>query len=348
MMESKQHMLDGIAHLNQGEWESALHHFERAAELRESQPWRHDPEAAWVLAAAWINRSDVLRILGQTPEAIHSLDRAIDAMNHVPLADHPDRADRLILAWINRATACGEAQLPDAALEDFSKAEELLRTKMEAPSGRRQLLASMLHANRARILLDLDRTIEGWRDSQSALDCLADIEPAESIAEAAIKARGIHCRALAMLLDEPDGLSLETSWIARATDAVEEALLLVKSSHYRSDWITDLVKYGAKIYRVCQPHFLAEFIRDWTRPFATDSDASLVQSLTHELLLAKADLERRIRQRPHDTPFVEKELRTLASLQRAETELARNFPSSGRAFASADRISPKTVELQTH
>lgn len=75
-MESKRHMLGGIARLEDGDWLTALRHFDHAIALREALPWRDDVESAWVLAAAWINRSDLLRFLGEPEEGIRSLDRA--------------------------------------------------------------------------------------------------------------------------------------------------------------------------------------------------------------------------------------------------------------------------------
>jgi len=322
-MESKRHMLEGIAQMEQGDWRTALGHFEKAIEIREALPWRNDVESAWVLAAAWINRSDVLRVLGNTEDAIRSLDRAIEAMQHVPLETNTGYADRLILAWINRATACGEADRMAEALAGFSKGEELLETWGGTPTPGRKLMASMLHANRARVLLEMGRTVGGWQNAQLAVDFLKISDhPSGPSAEAAIKARGVLCRALAMLLDQPDGIALAQDWIARATDSAEEALAISRSSGYRGAWIADLVRYGAKIYRVCQPHFLAEFVREWTTgdgPLA--GDEILKREMAGELLIAQADLEQRVRLAPHETEIVTREMKTLSTLQIAQKEL---------------------------
>lgn len=323
MMESKRHMLDGIASMQDGDFPTALRHFEEAAAIRESQPWHGDPQAAWLLAAAYINRSDVLRFLDRRDDAVHSLDRAILAMDHVPLDQNSHCPDRLILAWINRATTCGELGRPAEALAGFSKAEELLEKWGITLTRERQLLASMLHANRARVLLDLGRSIGGWRSAGTAVDFLKNLDPVGPVAEASIKARGILCHALAMLLDEPGGIELAHDWIATATDSTEEALALIHRSGYRAPWLADFVRYGAKIYRVCQPHFLGEFIREWITgdgPLAADD--VLKKEMSRELLFAKAELEHRVRLRPHDTEHVQRAISTLSSLQRAEAALA--------------------------
>ena len=323
MMEARRHMLDGIARMRDGDFSTALHHFEEAAALRESQPWQDDPQAAWLLAAAHINRSDVLRFLDRHEEAVHSLDRAIQAMAHVPLDQNSDCPDRLILAWINRATTRGESGKPAEALTGFSKAEELLEKWGAAVTPERQLLASMLHVNRARVFLALGRSIDGWQSAGFALEVLKNLDPIGPVAEASIKARGILCHALAILLDEPGGIKLTQDWIATATDSTEEALALIRSSGYRAPWLADFVRYGAKIYRICQPHFLGEFIREWTTsdgPLA--GDEVLKKEMFCELLLAKAELEHRVRLRPHDTGHVQRALSTLSSLQSAEAALS--------------------------
>ncbi|MES2657232.1 MAG: tetratricopeptide repeat protein [Verrucomicrobiota bacterium] len=328
-MESKRHMREGIARMEQGDWLTALRHFDRAVELREARPWHDDVESAWVLAAAWINRSDVLRFLGSPEEGIRSLDRAIDAMHFVRLEENPGYANRLILAWINRGTACGEARQMEEALDGFSTAEKLMETWGGPTTPERKLMASMLHANRSRILLDTGRTIDGWTDAQMAVTFLEGLEPVPVVTEAAIQARGILCRALALLLDEPRGAGQAEDWIALATDAAEEALALVHSSGYRGVWVADLVRYGARIYRICQPHFLGEFIREWvTADGPLVENSALKCEMANELLLARADLERRVRLNPHETERVQRAIKTLLSLQLAEAELAVSWINS--------------------
>jgi hypothetical protein len=321
-MESRRHMLEGIALLEQGDFLTALRHFDRAVELREAKPWREDQESAWILAAAWINRGDALRFLRQQEEGIRSLDRAIEAMRFVPLAANPGYVNRLILAWINRATACGEIHRTDDALAGFSTAENLLAEWSGTITAERKMLTSMLHANRARVLLDLGRTVDAWHDSQRAVSLLTGLEPVVPVIEAAIQARGILCRALAQLLDEPRGAEQAEDWIARATDATEEALALARASGYRGVWIADLVRYGARIYRICQPHFLGEFIRECLTvdgPLAENDE--LKREMARELLLAQADLEKRVQLHAHETEWVERAIQTLRSLQMAESAL---------------------------
>jgi tetratricopeptide (TPR) repeat protein len=317
--DSKRHMQAGIGQMEQGNPAVALEHFDQAVGLRGKLPWRNDVQSAWLLAAAWINRSDVLRQLndsGLLPEAIHSLDRGIEAMSQIPLGEKEMYAERMILAWINRGTACGEAGKTDEALMGFAKAEELFVELGSEVSGRRLFLGSMMRVNRARVLLGMGRVWEGFEDSRNAVEILRKLQVSQEVAIAGIKARSIECHALALLLDEPGGPERVGDWIAEATDSAEEALKLVRATGLRDAWVSDLVRYGAKIYRVCQPQFLGEFILEWVgKNGPLSQDKTLVKEMKNELLLARAEVERKVLLFPHDTEFVEKQMRILKALQ---------------------------------
>ncbi len=324
MIASRIHMLTGIDKMQNGAWDSALFHFDKAVEIREATAWREDLQSAWLLAAAWINRSDVLRKSNRFEEAICSLDRAIEAMAYVPIHQNSAFADRLILAWINRATICGDVGKIDSANAAFSKAEELLATwKLNTGAGRCNLIV-MLHANRARFLIDSGNVIEAWYNSQRAIDSLRELPSGPSNTDVAITTRSIHCKVMAALLDEPNGHLLAGDWIARATDAAEEALTLAKTSQLWSSSVADLVRYGARIYRVCQPHFLGEFLYDcFASRELTYKNPALIDEMLQELALAKSDLKQQVLTRSNDTEFVQRSINTLFLLQEAEREIAK-------------------------
>ena len=308
-------VLEGITHLENGSWETALRLFDRAIAIREASDWKNDPPAAWGLAAAHINRSDALRRTGHLPEAILSLHLAILAMDHVPLSGHPSHPDRLILAWINLATAHDDSAQASQATEAFTQAESLLATWGAGSTPNRISLAAMFHANRARFLIGAGKPVASWRDASHAVRLLDSLGSPRGIASACIEARGILCQALALILETPDGTKLETDWIARATDAAEEALALARTTDYHGQWLTGLVRYCAKIYRICQPHFLGEFLLE---------NSTLIQNPTHisaEFSLARSELTARVLAAPHDTELVIRETATLRKLQLAETRL---------------------------
>lgn len=323
--ESTRHMRAGIPLLESGCWEDARGHFARAAELRGRMPWRDDAESAWVLAAAWINLSDTLARQGNPelfPEAVAHLDRGIEAMGYVPLGENPAFPERLILAWINRATLCAELSDRVSAERDFRMAVDLFGRWGEAVTPQRVFLNAMLYTNRSRFRIATGEGEPAWLDAKQAVALLDALEPAPPVVAAGIKARSVLCRALALVLEDSGALERVGDWIAEATDAAEEALALVKSSGFREVWVADLVRYGAKIYRSCQPHFLGDFIGDWLGdggPLA--GDEGLRGEMKIELLLARAEVERKVLLAPHDTDFVRRQTRILKALQAGERVL---------------------------
>lgn len=317
--ESTRRMVAGLEAMAREEWQRALGHFEHAVVLRERLPWRSDPESAWMLAAAWINRGDVLLRLDQTDlidEAIRSFDRVIEAMEYVPLQRNPAFVERLVLAWINRGTACGECGKLEGALVAFSEAGKIISAREPQMTAELRFMEAMLRTNRAKVLVAAKRSAEAWEDVRLAIRILRNFGTSPQVVTAAIKARCIQCRALALLLEEPGGVERVGDWIAEATDSAEEALALVRISGHRGEWIADLVRYGAKIYQVCQPHFLGEFLAEWLSgrgPLAEDQ--SLREEMRNTLLLAQVEVERKVLLLAHDTEFVEAQTKILKSLQ---------------------------------
>lgn len=319
-------MVAGFEAMNLSGWAEAADHFLAAATERAQLPWQEDGESAWMLAAAWLNHGDVLQRMADPttlPEAIRSFDRSIEAMGAIDLAANPSFPDRLILSWINRGTACGDAGDLTASLSDFGHAEAVLSTWGEDVTPRRLYLSAILRVNRARTLILSGRPLDAWREARSGIARLRAISVTAETAAANIQARSILCRALADLLGQP-GLADEVGdWIAEATDSAEQALSLVRATGFRGDCVADLVRYGAIIYRACQPHFLGEFLVEWLgRNGPLAGDAALKAEMRGILWLGIADVERNVLAAPHETEFVEKQTRIVAALQEGLKGLA--------------------------
>lgn len=317
--ESTRSILAGIAALERGEWAMAESHFAKAGELRDAMPWRGEPESAWMRAAAWLNHGDAVVRAGDTarfPEAIGSFDKAIESMGQVPLGANPALVDRLMLAWMNRGSACGETGDFDASAAAFGEAERLIGEWGGTVSPPRCFLSAMLCVNRARARMAEGRALDAWLDVREGLARFRSLEWTAETVRAGIRARVAGCRALAMLLDEPGGPEKVGDWIAEATDLAEEALALVRASGFRDEGAADLVRYGARIYRACQPRFLGEFLIEWIGnggPLA--DDGALKAEMRNELWLAIAVIERDVLAIPHETEFVEKSTAVLKKLQ---------------------------------
>ncbi len=319
-------MVAGFEAMNRSGWAEAADHFLAAAKERERLPWQEDGESAWMLAAAWLNHGDVLQRMEDPaflPEAIRSFDRSIEAMGAIDLAANPSFPDRLILSWINRGTACGDAGDLAASLSDFGHAEAVLSAWGEDVTPRRLYLSAILRVNRARTLILSGSPLDAWREARSGIARLRPISVTAETAAANIQARSILCRALADLLGQP-GLADEVGdWIAEATDSAEQALSLVRATGFRGDCVADLVRYGAIIYRACQPHFLGEFLVEWLgRNGPLAADAALKAEMKGILWLGIADVERNVLAAPHETEFVEKQTRIVAALQEGLKRLA--------------------------
>jgi tetratricopeptide (TPR) repeat protein len=314
--------LAGIAQMEAGQWRSALEKFDAAIALRESMDWQNEPLVAWGLAAGWLNRGDALYFSGKTGESLASLDRAIEVMAVLPLAENAAYVDRLLLAWINRGTRAGEFGRNDLAEVSFAAAQALFEAWGRETHDARRLLVAMFHGNRARWCLSKGEPAVALADARLAIRVLTPVSlERPEVARAAVLARGVICRVLAALLEMPDGAELSSDWIAEATDATEEALALVKRHGFVGELVADLVRYGALIYRTCQPQFLGEFVCEWLSVNALWGDASLRQEMLGSLQFARAQAEARLLGAPHDDDHVARQTRLIRGLLAAEAAL---------------------------
>jgi hypothetical protein len=75
-------------------------------------------------------------------------------------------------------------------------------------------------------------------------------------------------------------------WITETTDAAEEGMALARywrqrgETHLR-DMEADLFRFGALIYRMCQPHFLAEFVLECMDPEASPGAPVAEENMHH-------------------------------------------------------------------
>lgn len=256
----------GICLLSSGEEEklpAALEDFDRAIALRKDLPLDEEPGFRWGLSAGLMNRGDVLHRMGErAAEATAAYDEAINHLKQLPYAENPATLQRYALAWANRGLVVED---PEEARRCFDECINIL----SEPQNPQQLL-TLCNAtlNRGRHSLQVhDDTEATAADARKVLELLGPHEqnhPAP--AEMALQARHLLAHALVAWLDSSrKGPGIAEDWIGDATDTVEEALAMER--YWEQNGVealrplaSDLFELGLHVYRVCQPHFFADFL----------------------------------------------------------------------------------------
>lgn len=236
------------------------------------------------LGVAWMNRGHEFMLRNDPASlaaALGAYNEAIAVLRKLPLAEHPAWANSLGAALMNRGHllhrlhGVNQATLALAAFDEAVVLLHPLVTEIEKPESkienfwpRRNLAGTRL--NRANLLLDLHRFAEGSSSARAALALVVAFEQTELVdADLALKARRTVCDAIGRVIAEPgadqDALARE------ASDLVDEALALTRHWADRGENVFQplalrLFRYGAQLYRLHQPHFLAEFIRENAPP----------------------------------------------------------------------------------
>ena len=297
-------------------WAEALDDLEDAIRLRESLPLDEQPVFRWGFAAGWINRGDVLSALGRDEESIASYDRALEEL--ALMESSAAVAQRTAVAWNNRGLVLEKLDRRTEAGESFGNAS----SGLEGATDELALLtraAARLHQSRVSGTGDIEGAWEALRSS-------IDFERSNpTAAEISLKARHRICQCLCRDLGGRE--SGTGDWIGTTTDLVDEGLELSRAweeagvSALRPVAL-DLFRLGLRVYRVCQPHFLAEFILESLDPEASpgapggdpDFQAAAVETLSVAL---RESLERGVLE-----DRGEKELAIGRALRAADERLA--------------------------
>jgi len=242
---------------------AALADFDAAIALRKDLPLDGEDGFRWGLSAGWMNRGDALhRLGGRAAEATAAYDEAIAHLRQLPYEENPATLQRYALAWANRGLVVED---PTEARRCFDQCIELLSN----PQNPQQLL-TLCNAtlNRGRHSLQVTNDTESTAaDARHVLELLVPHERSHPApAEMSLQARHLLAHALCAWLDDSrKGPGIAEDWIGDATDTVEEALAVER--HWEQQGIQalrplacDLFELGLHVYRVCQPHFFADFL----------------------------------------------------------------------------------------
>lgn len=321
----------GICLLSSGDPEklpAALEDFNAAIALRKDLPLDEEPSFRWGLSAGYMNRGDVLHRLERDDEALPAYDEALAHLRQLPYQEHPPTRQRYALAWANRGLVTPD---PAEARRCFDQCIELLG-EPENPQQLLTLCNAML--NRGRHSLQVAGDAEATAaDARQVLEWMKPHERAHPApAEMGLQARHLLAHALCVWLDESrQGPGIAEDWIGDATDTVEEALEVER--FWEQQGLTalrplaaDLFHLGLHVYRVCQPHFFADFLVESMdpemSPGAPFDDPNFQAAAARSLQQAVNEVARRAASSSLEPGEMEKQQAILKTLKIADHRLA--------------------------
>jgi tetratricopeptide (TPR) repeat protein len=278
--------------------------FDRALDLRRRLPLQEFPVLRYDLAACLLNRAEAIVRFGDAAQialAVGDYDDAIALLESLPLADDARFPRRLAIAHQNRGLALqalgGASHIVVWAFVDAIAVLE------HADAGQvedRDYLLAAATVNLAKALLLEGTPVAGVLARQAvvrALGLVKDLEEESAdAAQVGLTGRHLLCRIIAAggLADPARAGAVEED-VHEATDVADEALDLVRRWERRGPTrfraiASDLFRFGAHVYAIYQPQFLAEFVADQLDPGR--SSAGYVDSA--EMRAAAEDVLRRV------------------------------------------------------
>ncbi len=326
------HTNRGICTLSAGEKEElpdALADFDRAIELRKEIPADAEENVRWGLAASLMNRGDVLHRMGErNDEARAAYDEAIALLEQMDWQGNPGVLQRLALAWANRGLV-GEDH--NDSRRCFEKCIELL-PEPQNPAQLLTLCNALLNRGRHSLGVAGD-TEASAADARKVLELTTPHErdhPAP--AELSLQGRHLLAHSLVTWLDSSKkGPGLAEDWIGDTTDTVEDALSVLR--HWEQQGFTglrplagELFALGLHVYRVCQPHFFAEFLIESmdpeVSPGAPFADPMFQATAARALHTVVNEVAQRAASSTLEPAQVEKQKKILNTLRAADQRLA--------------------------
>ncbi len=249
---------------------AATHCFEKAIALRKGLPMDADPLYPWGLAASWLNlgeamgRQDTKEL---QEESVRCFDVGLKVLEQMPPESHPSLDARLGVAWMNRGVTLQRLDEPKRAAESFDRAVKTIEAagKPDDPELRRLLMCALLNRGQSSLHGDPPDAGATRRDASQSIEIAEEMEKQELMAaEIGLQARHLLGRSLVQLQQRPEGWE---DWVSTCTDAVDEGLALARLWASRDidrldPLAFDLFRFGGLLYRLYQPHFLAEYLLD--------------------------------------------------------------------------------------
>ena len=289
-----------------------------------------DPETRHLHGVIAMNRGNALQKLAlpaSFADAVRAYDDAIAQFETLPHESTPPLRNTLGAAWLNRGHALLTSGDAAAATDSFERAVALLeRLPLDGDISYRLNLAGA-RTNLAHVLIGIDpeRARRLAQDAHSLLTTHERVHAA--FAEMSLRTRRTWVMANGELLRRG---AVQHTFATEATDAIDEGLALARDletngmSHLRPLALR-LFRLGAQLYRVHQPHFLAEFLLENLSLPAFAADADFRSAAREALTLALTELQRPRNLMVGDAA-AERLLETTRSLRAAQDHLSTLVP----------------------
>jgi hypothetical protein len=339
----------------------AVRAYDAALALLRAEPPGGGNDVRYELARVWMNRARARQKAGNRAgfaDAVLAYDEAIAAGSLLPIATHPDYRNCLGAAWLNRGQVLLQlgdpASLP-AAIRSQEKAVELLRPLPidRDLDYRLNLAGAELNLANALLIAADPTTLERARcAAKNAVVLVSAGEDATAqLADLGLKARRALCEALGRLLFAAAADEATVRELAdEASDAVDTGLGVARRweqrgvPHFRP-LAGRLYRFGAQLYQLHQPHFLAEFLLEnldpASAPAAWTASAEFQEIALTTVTRAREELGRRpmLDVDPAATAALLETSRSLAQAGQRISELSREF-SSASSVPSPASVAP--------
>ena len=310
-----------------------------------------DPAIARDLAVAHMNRGNALQKIltaESLPAAVAAYDQAIAIFRAPPLGATASGQNALGAAWMNRGHALHRQATPEAIAEAAHSHRQAIMilqelplnpgddTPVEAALNHRLNLAGAW-VNLASVLLASPALPERFHLAREASAQTIGIVSADDLAsqhpvaaELSLLGRRARCDALGQLLPAAPDTATTEALAAEASDIVDDGLALARLWEQRGvsqfrPLSARLYHFGAQLYRLNQPHFLAEFLLEHLDPAqspgATPDDPTL-HAIAAETIAATLRTLRAPRMIREADAATLRQVDTLRDLQAAEQRLA--------------------------
>lgn len=263
----------------------SLRAYDTAIALFETLPYETDPTFRNHLGAVWLNRGHALLVAEDLEAAAHAFEQSVALLQALPVDTDPYYRLNLAGALTNLAHATYVAKPPRA----LAAARTALATLREVERAHEAFAAMSLRTRRTLVMAIGEILRHGISVPAATPPSGTGVPPVNE--SASPSSRPTSPAPAASACATPAEIAAE------ATDAIEEGLALTREFESQGNaalrpLASRLFRLGAQIYRVHQPHFVAEFVLETLSAPTLGADADFRATAGEALADTLADLNR--------------------------------------------------------